>query len=122
MDVVKVMNRSLVGVSPSTRADEAVAVAVASGVDHLLVLDCDDLVGVTSVGALHQAGTRATVGECMRPGVPTVSVSASIDEAAEIMRRSDSSCLPVVAGGLILGTVTRAQLAEPSRKARASRA
>lgn len=113
MEVAKLMNRALVGVSPTTRADEAEAVATAQGVDHLLVLDCDDLVGVTSVGALHEAGTHATVGECMCSSVPTIRVSASIDEAAEIMRQSTSSCLPVVAGGLILGTVTRAQLAVP---------
>lgn len=110
--VARVMNRELVGVSPSTRCDEAEAKAVASGVDYLLVLDCDDLVGVTSVTALHQAGTMAMVSDCMSPELQTISVSASVDEAAELMRRCDVGCLPVVAGGLILGVVTRDQVAE----------
>ena len=110
IEIAKVMDRSLVGVSPMTPAGEAEAVAVASGVEHLLVLDCDDLVGVTSVGALHEAGLKATVSDCMSASVPTVSVSASVAEAAEIMHRCHLSCLPVVAGGLILGMVTRDQL------------
>ena len=110
VEIAKLMCRSLVGVSPSTRADVAEAVAVASGVDHLLVLDCDDLVGVASVLALHRAGTTATVSDCMQMPVPTISASASVDEAVELMRSCDVTCLPVVAGGLILGVLTRAQL------------
>ncbi|MBI5545523.1 MAG: CBS domain-containing protein [Deltaproteobacteria bacterium] len=110
MEIGKVMSRALVGVSPRTPASEAEAVAVARGVDHLLVLDCGDLVGVTSLTALHQAGMRATVSDCMWSTVPTISASASVDEAVRIMRVSEVTCLPVVAGGLILGMITRAQL------------
>ena len=86
MDIVRLMSRALVGVSPTTRAVEAEAVAVASGVDHLLVLDCDDLVGVASVQSLHQARTDATVGDCMQMPVPTISASASVDAAVELLR------------------------------------
>jgi len=109
-EVAKVMTRALVGVGPFTLAPEAERVAVASGVDHLLVLDCDDLVGVASVSALHCAGTSATVSDCMCVPLRTVKASASVEEAAQIMRESHLACLPVVAGGLILGLVTMAQL------------
>ena len=114
-EVCRVMQRSLVGVGPFTPAPEAERVAVSQGVEHLLVLDCDDLVGVASVSDLHRAGSRATVSECMAVPLRTVSASASVEEAAEIMRESELGCLPVVAGGLILGLVTREQLAATAR-------
>jgi CBS domain-containing protein len=108
--IAEVMSRAMVGVSPSARAEEAEAVALASGVQHLLVLEDDDLVGIATLETLHRARGGATVGDCMRAPVRTVSANASIDEAAEIMRRCEQSCLPVVAGGLILGLVTRERL------------
>jgi CBS domain-containing protein len=109
-EVARVMRRLLVGVDPFTPAPEAEKVAVAQGVEHLLVLDCDDLVGVASVSDLHRAGSHATVSDCMSVPLRTVSASASLEEAAAIMRESELFCLPVVAGGLILGLVTLDQL------------
>ena len=108
--VASVMTRALVGVDQFTPAPEAEKVAVAQGVEHLLVLDCDDLVGVTSVSALHRAGSRATASDCVSLPLRTVRAAASVEEAFEIMRESEVACLPVVAGGLILGLVTLAQL------------
>lgn len=108
------MRRDVVGVSPVTRAHEAEAVAMASGVEHLLVFDWEHLVGVASLTALRRAGEAATVSDCMVAPATTISASASVEQAADLMRTSDLSCLPVVAGGLILGVVTRDQLDGPS--------
>ena len=108
--LVRVMSRAVVGVSPRTGAHEAEEVALASGVDHLLVFDWEHLVGVASLSALQHADRAATVSDCMVEPVTTISASASVEQAADLMRSSDVTCLPVVAGGLILGVVTRDQL------------
>ncbi len=114
----KVMRRGVVGVSPSTGAREAEAMALAKGVDHLLVFDWEHLVGVASLSALRQAGQAATVSDCMVVPVATISASASVEQAADLMRESELTCLPVVAGGLILGVVTRDQVEEPGGRPR----
>ncbi|HEY3449529.1 MAG TPA: CBS domain-containing protein [Myxococcales bacterium] len=110
------MRRAVVGVSPRTGAHEAEAMAMASGVDHLLVFDWEHLVGVASLTALRQAGQAATVSDCMVVPVTTISASASVEQAADLMRSNEVTCLPVVAGGLILGMVTRDQLDPPHRR------
>ncbi|MGC4115937.1 MAG: CBS domain-containing protein [Myxococcales bacterium] len=112
----RVMCRAVVGVSPRTGAHEAEAVAMASGVDHLLVFDWEHLVGVASLSALRRAAEAATVSDCMVVPVTTISASASVEQAADLMRSTEATCLPVVAGGLILGVVTRDQLDAPCQR------
>lgn len=119
--LARVMSRALVGVSPRTGAHEAEAVAVASGVDHLLVFDWEHLVGVASLSALRQAGRAATVSDCMVVPVTTISANASVEQAADLMRTCEATCLPVVAGGLILGVITRGQLDESTSSTSALR-
>ena len=116
----KLMRRQVVAVNASTPAGEAAAVALASGVEHLLVFDWDALVGVASLSALHGAGATATVSDCMHVPAPTISASASVEQAVELMRSCDVTCLPVVAGGLILGVVTREQLGDSPAASSAS--
>jgi CBS domain-containing protein len=86
---------------------EAEAIAAARGVRHLLVVEDDDLVGITSTGDLHKTSGTGMVSECMTAPVRTISANATISDAAELMQHCDVGCLPVVAGGLILGMVTR---------------
>lgn len=107
--IAEVMSRSLLGVSPSTSASEASRLAFEHGVDHLLVLEGDDLVGVVSAGDLQRAQPLAAVLDCMA-APRTVSANSSVEEAADLMRRCAVGCLPVVAGGLLLGVVTRERL------------
>jgi hypothetical protein len=95
--VTEVMNRSLVGVTPDTCVREAESVAGRQGVHHLLVLDCDDLVGILSVRDLRRADPAKRVCECMSSPVRTIRASASLAEARSVM------CRHAIASGLKSG-------------------
>jgi CBS domain-containing protein len=106
----RVMNRCLLGVSPDTTVAEAAQLATRYDVEHLLVLEGDDLVGMLDTRELENVPREAPVFDHMRAPVRTISANSSVREAAELMNRWAVQCLPVVAGGLLLGVVTRDRL------------
>jgi len=94
-----------------TRCHAADEFARARGVHHLLVFDrALALVGVACRCDLGRGGTRS-VGEVMSEDVFAAVPATPLGEAAAAMERLRIGCLPVVGGPLVLGIVTRRDLA-----------
>jgi acetoin utilization protein AcuB len=108
--IANVMSRRLITTSPETPVADAADLASDGGVRHLLVMDCEELVGVLCTCDLCDVDPGVRVSRCMSSPVETVGPSATLDEAATIMRRKGVGCLPVAVGGLIVGIVTRSDL------------
>jgi acetoin utilization protein AcuB len=93
---------------------------------HLLVMEGERLVGVVtdrdirlnsaspatslSVWELTFLLDRLTVGDIMTAPAITIRASEDIAEAARVMIQHRIGCLPVVAGGEIVGSVTETDL------------
>ncbi len=110
MMVSEAMNRALVAVGPDAPVEEAAAVARRAGADHLLVLDEHTLVGILCACDLRDAPHGEHVSDCMSVPVITVRPDTPVEDAATTMRECAVGCLPVQLGGLILGTLSDAEL------------
>ena len=94
-----------------TTCDAADAEAARLGVHHLLVLDGERrLVGVACRHDLGRGGSRPVETQ-MSSDVFAVDPGTQLGAAATAMRRLKLGCLPVVAGELLVGVVTRSDLA-----------
>jgi CBS domain-containing protein len=104
------MNRSLVSVSPDASLAEAVAVVQKTGAEHVLVVDEQMLVGILCACELRGARLEDRVAERMSRHVATVRPDVGLEEAAALLRACSLGCLPVAVGGLVLGTLSEAEL------------
>ncbi len=120
------MQRNVVTATPETTLPQAMALMHHRGVRHLPVLEEEKLVGILSdrdvkrvqaspatnleAHELRYLLDRMTVGETMTRHVHTVPSLATIEEAAELMRRHKIGCVPVVEGGLLVGILTETDL------------
>lgn len=101
------MSRAFTTVPADATVEEAVALAAASGAEHLLVLDSDNLVGMVCCQCdLPAARPEDSVADCMTVPVFTVRPETTLEEAALTMRDCRLGCLPVATGGLLLGILT----------------
>lgn len=93
-----------------TRCLAADEFATARGVHHLLVFDpALTLVGIACRCDLARGAARA-VGEVMSDEVFGAAPATTLGDAAAAMKQLRIGCLPVVAGPLVLGIVTRRDL------------
>jgi Mg/Co/Ni transporter MgtE len=83
---------------------QARKVAALKGVDHLLVEEHGRVAGSISIAILFQAGPMDTLARWMSRSRATLSPDLSLEEAEQRLRREGVSCLPVVTGGLLVGT------------------
>jgi len=104
------MSRALVTVAPDEDMGGARRLAEATGAHHILVLDSGNLVGILCLCDLEDADPATAVSEYMSVPVLTVRADATLVEAADSLRECEVGCLPVVAGGLLLGVLTDAEL------------
>jgi acetoin utilization protein AcuB len=109
--VSQAMNRSVVTVMPEAPLTDAVALVRRTGAEHVLVMDAGNLVGILCACDLRGACPDASVYDRMTVPVITVRPDAAVEEAAETMSACGVGCLPVAVGGLILGTVSEAEIA-----------
>ena len=109
--VSQAMNRSVVTVMRDAPLADAVALVRRTGAEHVLVMDEQNLVGILCACDLRGACSDAHV--CDRMTVPVLTVRPDVDvqEAAATMTACGVGCLPVAVGGLILGTVSEAEIA-----------
>jgi CBS domain-containing protein len=109
--VSQAMNRSVVTVTPDAPLADAVALVRRTGAEHVLVMEDQNLVGILCACDLR--GARAGAAVCDRMTVPVLTVrpDAAVEDAAETMTAWGVGCLPVAVGGLILGTVSEAEIA-----------
>lgn len=110
MQVSEVMNRTVVTVEPDTTIEAAVALVRRTGAEHLLVLDEQTLVGILCGCDLRGARLGDRVADRMSLPVMTLRPNAAVEEALTTLRECAVGCLPVVVGGLILGTVGEPEL------------
>jgi acetoin utilization protein AcuB len=115
------MARRPTSIGPDADMGEARHLAEASGTRHLLVLDQGVLIGILCLCDLREAA--GSVADHMSLPVLTIRADATIEDAADTMRQFDVGCLPVVMGGVILGTLTEEEIsrAEPDRPRRIPR-
>ena len=110
MMVSEAMNRAVVTVLLDARVAAAAELARQTGVEHLLVVDEQTLVGILCTCDLRDADPRDPVSDCMSLPVVTVRPDTPLDEVLETMRECAVGCVPVAVGGLILGTVSDEEL------------
>ncbi len=108
--VSEAMNRSVVTVTPEAPLADAVALVRRTGAEHVLVMEAGNLVGILCACDLRGACLDAEVCERMTVPVLTVRPDVALEEAAATMSACGVGCLPVAVGGLILGTVSDAEL------------
>lgn len=114
--VSEAMARRPTSIGPDADMGDARRLAESSGTRHLLVLDQGTLVGILCLCDLRE--TAGTVADHMSVPVLTIRADATIEDAADTMREFDVGCLPVVMGGLILGTVTEEEVSRAGSRGR----
>ena len=106
MALFNLMSRPIVTVDPETQVMAAIRIAASRRIHHLVVLQNEDVVGILCVCDLSGALPSGTVRDHMSAPVHMASVNDTVESAAEKMRTHGVGCLPVAAGGLLLGIVT----------------
>jgi CBS-domain-containing membrane protein len=101
---------ALVSVTPETPCADAERLAQSEAVHHLLALDGGRLEGVICRCDLAVAPGADAVAEHMTRDVFALSIAATLGEAAAVMRGLHIGFLPVIAGGLIAGVISRGDL------------
>jgi CBS domain-containing protein len=115
MRVQDVMSEGVQTVAPTVSASTAWELMRTHGFHHLVVTDGGRIVGILSdrdAGGRQGASLRAgrTVAELMTGRVVTVPPTATLRQAANLMRGRSIGCLVVTARGRIVGIVTVADL------------
>jgi CBS domain-containing protein len=100
---------AIVAVTPSRRCVEADRVAEREGIHRLLVVERDRLVGIVCRHDLQRALSER-VHAIMQRDIAVIDASASLGEAAAMMRELDVGCLPVARDRRLVGIITRGDL------------
>jgi len=104
-------------VPPWFTVGAALRVAACKGVEHLLVVDRGAVAGTVSVQALRAAPAADPLARWMTASTVTLAPETSRTEAVGLMARMGVDCLPVASGLLLVGLVTREELAFEQRPA-----
>lgn len=129
MDVIDVMTRDVLAVTPDTSVREAALLMIDNRISGLPVVEDDVVVGVISEADYVAKDSSRTwvsrvlfgqedgmltaierVGKLMSRDPITIPVTATVQEAARLMTRNDVNRLPVVDHGRMVGIVTRSDL------------
>jgi CBS domain-containing protein len=112
LTVGDVMRSDVPSASPGESAGLAWERMRARRVDHLVVLQDDQVVGTLArhdlsgpSGGAHRRMGR-TVGDLMQIVDATIAPSATVARAAKLMRRRRIACLPVLDRGTVVGMLT----------------
>lgn len=114
----EIMSRPLLSLDGGSRVDEAIRFAREHGIEHVLVTEADDVIGIVSTATLEEAPGDDELRTHPGDAVESVRVTADTDELALRLACSREGCVPVVAGGLLLGVVTRTDLERAAVDAR----
>ena len=107
----EIMSRPLLSLDGGSRVGEAIRFAREHGIEHVLVTEADDVVGIVSTETLARVPATDELRSHAGEVVQAVGATATIAEIAERLAVAPQGCVPVVAGGLLLGVVTRTDLA-----------
>ena len=118
------MTREVAVLSPPSTAAEALVLCRERRIRHLPVLEGERLVGIVSDRDLRSAAPalgdpertsaleRIRLSDVMTRDVITAHPDDLVEEAANRMRESRIGCLPVVAGGELVGILTSSDVME----------
>ena len=111
MLVQDIMKTDVVAVTPDTRLAEALRLASARGIRHLVVTEGDRLAGIVSDRDLKRAmsdtaSLETPITKIMSAPVITAAPTFAVEDAARIMVNERISALPVAVGGRLAGIVT----------------
>jgi Mg/Co/Ni transporter MgtE len=104
--VADVMNVVTVRIPSWFTVAQARGVAQLKKVDHLLVEERGQIAGSVGLAVLAQAPATAPVARWMTRSAAHLGPDLSVAEASRFLGEAGVSCLPVVRGGLLLGTVS----------------
>ena len=129
MDVVDVMTRNVLSVTPDTSVRAAALLMIDKRISGLPVVEDGVVVGVISEADYVAKDSSRTwfsralfgqedgmltgvekVSELMSRNVVTIPVSATVQDAARLMTRHNVNRLPVIEHGRMVGLVTRSDL------------
>ena len=110
--VADVINTAFVRIPAWFTIAQARKVAALKGVDHVLVEEHGRVTGSISVATLFQAGPMDTLARWISRSRATLTPDLSLEEAEQRLRCEGVSCLPVVTGVLLVGTVCLEELEE----------
>ena len=103
----EIMTTAAATVPPWITVAAARRVATMKAVDHLLVAEDGRLMGLVSTLDLDAAPPEDTVGACARRPPLCLDPSAPAERARHVMVKNRLGALPVVAGCMLVGLVTR---------------
>jgi CBS domain-containing protein len=95
----------------------ALRVAHLKGVEYLLVVDRGAVVGTVARRALAAAPAHEPLARTMVASPATVSADTSLREAWALMAARDLDCAQVTSGPLLVGLITREDLADGHQRA-----
>jgi len=110
--VVDVMQTDVYTLSPETPVSAALNIVCGKHINHLLIVEDEILAGILCREDLCRADGTAPVKNCMTSPVPCVGPDTTLMDAAGIMSEQRVSCLAVVIDALLVGIVTRNELAD----------
>jgi Mg/Co/Ni transporter MgtE len=108
--VGEVTRTSFVRIPSWFTAAQALRVAHLKAVAHLLIEERGRLVGSIGVAALTSAPATDPVARWMDRSAAHLTPDLSCAEAERVLRREGVTCLPVVTGGLLVGTASLEEL------------
>lgn len=113
MEVAEIMNMDVITVEPGDTVGEAIDRLKEHHISGMPVVDAADrVIGVLSESDLIGVANDALVRDVMTEGPITIEERTPVEKVAVLMRRNDVNRIPVVAGGQLVGIVSRDDLIE----------
>ena len=110
MRMKDVMSKNVVSIAPATEIAVAREKLRNDEIDHLVVVEGKQVVGVVAGKDILRMRDDRPVSEVMSRTVATIEPEATLRRAAGIMRGRAVGCLPVVDDGRRVGIVTTSDL------------
>lgn len=107
----EIMSRPLLSLDGGSRVADGIRFALDHGIEHVLVTEADDVIGIVSIHTLRRAPGNDELRDHAGDRVEPVRTTVNLDELTSRLACSPQGCVPVMAGGLLLGVVTRTDLA-----------
>jgi predicted transcriptional regulator len=109
--IERIMTTPAVVIGPEASIDTARRLMASKAIHHLPVVEGDRLVGILGAAEVQHAPPGATVGQVMQPKPVSISLRATLLDAAKLLATGMFHSLPVTApGGALVGVVTSTDL------------
>ena len=110
MRIQDVMSKRVVSIAPKATISVARERLRTDEIDHLVVVDGKEIVGIVAGKDLARASDQQPVENAMTRDVVTIEPEATLRHAAGVMRGRAIGCLPVVEHERLVGILTTSDL------------